>query len=225
MWLNEDWPDITQFTPDVMNAELYNNSAYDEKIASELISWLDDSRYMPQWDMHPIGWKQRDGKTAKDWGNEFAAVWGREHFCGEPTCSYEAADGTYVRLWRSNRGIQHPHFSYDKGITWTEIGDSEFPDTGARTSVGNLPNGSAYLIGNPGFRRMQLCISVSEDGYLFDKNFVIACEPETMKYRGRAKGTGFHYPHSVVAGDYLFVIYSQNKEDIHIAKIPLSELM
>ena len=106
-----------------------------------------------------------------------------------------------------------------------EIGDSEFPDTGARTSVGNLPNGSAYLIGNPGFRRMQLCISVSEDGYLFDKNFVIACEPETMKYRGRAKGTGFHYPHSVVAGDYLFVIYSQNKEDIHIAKIPLSELM
>jgi hypothetical protein len=89
---------------------------------------------------------------------------------------------------------------------------------------GNLQDGSAYIVGNPGYRRFQLCLSVSQDGYLFDKNFVIACEPEVMKHQGRAKGRGFHYPDTCVAGETLFVIYSRNKEDILVAKIPLSEL-
>jgi len=45
-----------------------------------------------------------------------------------------------------------------------------------------------------------------------------------MKYQGRAKGRGFHYPDTCVAGEFLFVIYSRNKEDIFVAKIPLAAL-
>lgn len=224
MWLNTPHEMIEKITPNALNTELYSDRDYDARIAGEITEYLTDPRHMPQWDVLPEGWRQKDGKTARDWWMEYALK-NNGDGCGEPTHSYEAKDKTLVRLWRSRAGVQNAHFSFDSGKNWSEITKTEFPDTGARTSVGNLPDGSAYITGNPGFRRFQLCLSVSEDGYLFDKSFVIACEPEIMKYPGRAKGTGFHYPDSCVAGDYLFVIYSRNKEDILISKIPLCEIM
>jgi hypothetical protein len=45
-----------------------------------------------------------------------------------------------------------------------------------------------------------------------------------MRHEGRSKVIGYQYPHSVIAGDDLWVIYSVNKEDIEITRIPLSEL-
>ena len=35
---------------------------------------------------------------------------------------------------------------------------------------------------------------------------------------------GYQYPHSVAVGKYLWVIYSVNKEDIEVARIPVAEL-
>ena len=35
---------------------------------------------------------------------------------------------------------------------------------------------------------------------------------------------GCQYPHSVVVGEHLRVIYSVNKEDIEVARIPLGEI-
>ncbi len=223
MWLNQPHEKIEDITPDALNIEFYSDKDYDAAVAAEIIEYLRDPRHMPQWDMLPEGWSQKDGKTARDWGMEYAITHNGDG-CGEPTHCYEAKDGTLVRLWRSNAKAQNAHFSTDGGLTWSEIAKTEFPDTGARTSVGNLPNGRVYLVGNPGFRRFQLCLSVSYDGYLFDKNFVVDCEPDIMKYRGRAKGTGFHYPDTCVAGDYLFVVYSRNKEDILVARIALEEI-
>jgi hypothetical protein len=37
-------------------------------------------------------------------------------------------------------------------------------------------------------------------------------------------GVPLNYPHSVVVGDHLWVIYSVNKEEIEITRIPLYEL-
>lgn len=222
-WLNEDVPDLRKINPYAINVEEYDNSAYDKELAEKIIWYLSDPKHMPQWDMLPRGWKQRDGKTVHEWSAEFASRHNGAG-CGETTYSYEAADGTHIRFWRNNQKIQHVQYSYDKGETWTNVLDTEFPDTGARTSVGNLPDGRVYAVGNPGVKRMQLCLSVSKDGYLFDENYILAMNPELMKYRGRAKGTGFHYPHSTISEDSLFVIYSQNKEDIFIAKIKLSDI-
>ena len=222
MWLNDDFPDIKTLNPHAINTELYNNSGFERKRVEEIIEYLRDSRHMPQWDMMYPGWRQYDGKTAGEWGSEFAKT--HSGGCGEPTYSYVAADGAYMRLWRNNEGVQHTHFSLDRGLSWSEIINSSYPETGARTSVTNLPDGSVCLIGNPGVKRMQLCISVSRDGYGFTKNAVLRCEPPLMKHRGRAKGTGFHYPHCTVAGDYLFVVYSVNKEDIDVSKIRLEDL-
>ena len=222
-WLNEDVPNLKAINPKAINIDEYDNSAYDKALAEEIIYYLTDSRHMPQWDMSATGWKQRDGKTVRDWSNEFSQRHNGEN-CGETTYSYEASDGTYIRFWRNNQKIQHVQYSYDKGETWTNVLDTQFPDTGARTSVGNLPDGRVYAVGNPGFKRMQMCLSVSKDGYLFDENYILAMNPPLMKFRGRAKGTGFHYPHTAMTEDSLFVIYSLNKEDILISRINLESL-
>ncbi|HOU09979.1 MAG TPA: exo-alpha-sialidase [Clostridiales bacterium] len=223
MWLNQPHEKLEDIFSVALNKELYSDSGYDSGIAEEIIEYLKDPRHMTQWDMLPQGWPQWDGKTSRDWWLEYADRHGGDG-CGEPTRAYTAKDGTMVRLWRSKSGVQNAHFSVDGGRSWSEVIPTQYPDTGARTSAGNLPDGRAYIIGNPGFRRFQLCLSVSEDGYLFDRNFIVACEPRVMKYQGRAKGRGFHYPDSCVAGEFLFVIYSLNKEDILVSKIPLAAL-
>ncbi len=222
-WLNEDVPDLKAINPNAINTDEYDNSSYDKALAEKIIYYLTDSRHMPQWDMSPTGWKQRDGKTVRDYSLEFSQRHNGEG-CGETTYSYEAADGTFIRFWRNNQKIQHVQYSYDRGETWTNVLDTRFPDTGARTSVGNLKDGRVYAVGNPGVKRMQMCLSISKDGYLFDENYIVAKKPSLMKYRGRAKGTGFHYPHTTLTEDSLFIAYSLNKEDILISKIKLGDL-
>lgn len=42
-------------------------------------------------------------------------------------------------------------------------------------------------------------------------------------YEGKAKSIGYQYPHSIVVGASLWVIYAINKEDIELARIHLAE--
>lgn len=221
-WLNENAPNPADITPRADNAELYANAPAGGELAEKIVAYLADPRHMPQWDMDPVGWKLPDGNTYRTWYEQFKAK--RGHHCCEPTYAYETSDGVFVRWWRSKFGIQHAHYSFDKGLTWTEIGDTEFPDTGARTNVGNLPGGRVYAIGNFGLKREQLCLALSDDGYTFDKAYVLAHSVEPMRHKGRAKGDGFHYPHSCILGGTLYVTYARNKEDIYLAMLPLAEL-
>ncbi len=69
-----------------------------------------------------------------------------------------------------------------------------------------------------------LAISLSRDGLEFDRSVVIRFVPPELRYEGKAKSIGYAYPHSVVVGKYLWVIYSVNKEDIEVARISLAEL-
>lgn len=70
-----------------------------------------------------------------------------------------------------------------------------------------------------------LAISLSRDGLNFDRMAVIQFVAPPQRYQGKAKrSNGFQYPHSIVVGEYLWVIYSVNKEDMEVARIPLSEL-
>ena len=100
----------------------------------------------------------------------------------------------------------------------------------ARSNAGRLPDGQYYVINNPlpmspkkGGRSL-LAISLSRDGLNFDRMAIIRFVSPPQRYEGKAKSIGYQYPHSVVAGEHLWVIYSVNKEDIEVARIPLSEL-
>ena len=70
-----------------------------------------------------------------------------------------------------------------------------------------------------------LAISLSRDGVNFDRMAVIKFIAPAQRYEGKAKrGNGYQYPHSVVVEKYLWVIYSVNKEDVEVARIPIAEL-
>ncbi len=169
-----------------------------------------------------------------------------EHRMTEPTQPWRLDSGTWVRLYR-NQGTIHgknraeieasrprrhyASFSFDDGKTWSAPTRTNFPDTGARANSGRLPDGQFYVINNPlpmsarqGGRTM-LAISLSRDGLNFDRMAVIRFIAPQQRYEGIAKGAnGFQYPHSIVVGENLCVIYSVNKEDMEVARIPLTEL-
>lgn len=168
------------------------------------------------------------------------------HVMAEPVPSYQLEDGTWVRLFRDSgtRGLRtlreeeasksrrnYVSFSFDGGRTWTVPTRTSFPDACARSNAGKLPDGQVYVINNvlplstkKGGRSL-LAISLSRDGLNFDRMAVIRFLPPPSRYEGRSKSVGYAYPHSVIVGDHLWVIYSINKEDIEITRIPLSELM
>ena len=73
--------------------------------------------------------------------------------------------------------------------------------------------------------RSMLAISLSRDGLNFDRMAVIKFVAPPRRYEGASKRSdGYQYPHSVVVGKFLWVIYSVDKEDMEVARIPLSEL-
>jgi hypothetical protein len=145
----------------------------------------------------------------------------------EPTQCWELEDGTLVRLWRDlskTTGSQYAQFSFDAGESWNDPAPAEFPDAYSRAAAGTLPDGTAYVINNPGEGRDPLVISLAEDGLYFDRHAVIAQEAPPRRYEGRWKGIGFQYPRATVLEDTLHVIYSVNKEDVRVTGIPLEAL-
>jgi len=119
--------------------------------------------------------------------------------------------------------------STDRGATWTTAVQTDMPDSRAKQSAGNLPDGTAYQVNNPveGKRRSPLAIELSKDGKTFDKAFVLrqgGADLQAQKYTGVSKGLGYSYPKSTVWGDHLYVGYATNKEDVQLSKIPLSSI-
>lgn len=169
-----------------------------------------------------------------------------EHRMTEPTQPWRLDNGTWVRLYRDQGTIHgksrneiedsrprrhYAAFSLDDGRTWTAPTRTNFPDSGSRANSGRLPDGQYYVINNPlpisarqGGRAM-LAISLSRDGLTFDRMAVLRFLTPPQRHDGVAKGAnGFQYPHSVVVGEHLWVIYSVNKEDMEVARVPLAEL-
>ena len=69
-----------------------------------------------------------------------------------------------------------------------------------------------------------LAISLSRDCVRFDRSAVIRFVSPPQRHKGIFKSMGYQYPHSVVVSEHLRVIYSVNKEDIEVARIPLGEI-
>lgn len=167
------------------------------------------------------------------------------HGMGEPTISWETQYGFWVRMFRdsglkSSKSFEEKErsktrhnyvaYSYDNGKTWTRPVVSSFPDACARTNVGRLPNGNVYVINNLlplstkyGGRSM-LALSLSQDGLIFDRAYMLRFVAPEKRFEGKSKSIGYQYPHSVVVGDKLLVLYSVNKEDVELATIPIKSL-
>lgn len=149
----------------------------------------------------------------------------------EPSWFYRK-DGAIVMIFRD----QHSSFkklasiSIDNGNTWTTPGIIDTPDSRAKQSAGNLPNGTAFMVNNPSGNknRFPLVLTLSKDGFLFDKALLLRSggnDLQPMRFEGKYKRAGFSYPKSVVWEDYLYVSYATNKEDVELTRIPIDALL
>ena len=109
---------------------------------------------------------------------------------------------------------------------WSAPARTDIPSE-ARFYTGSLPDGRIFLVGNQaGWGRNPLMLSLSEDGVVFDRSFVVRYEAKMppVRFPGRGKSTGFDYPGAVIVNGTMVVAYSVNKEDIELAAFPLTDL-
>lgn len=143
------------------------------------------------------------------------------HRLSEPVPAYKLTDGTWVRMYRDTG---------EKNARKKNARAREESKSRRNYASFSFDDGQVYVINNvlplstkKGGRSL-LGISLSQDGLNFDRVAVIRFIALPKRYKGRAKSIGYAYPHSFVVEDNLWVIYSVNKEDIQLTRIPLIEL-
>ena len=137
---------------------------------------------------------------------------------------YQTDDG---RIWVWQRDAGHLTrlaltWSDDGGGSWSPMVSTDFPNTFSRAHAGRLTDGRFYLIGNnfdQYLNRLYMHIAISDDGTCFDRMYTLLQGETTRRVPGRHKENGYHYPHSMVEGDRLIVVYSVNKENIEVAVV------
>lgn len=135
--------------------------------------------------------------------------------------------GAVVSTLRNYSGFLCTTVSRNNGTTWSPPVQTNYFDSTARTSAGNLSDGTAWLINNAmpeRSNRSLLTLALSKDGIAFDRAWIIRGEPTTMRHKGRSKGNGWQYPHAIAWKGKLYVAYSINKEDVAVTAISLTEL-
>lgn len=99
-------------------------------------------------------------------------------------------------------------------------------------NAGSLPDRRVYLLSNTGpyGLRDPLTIALSTDGFDFNQSFaLLSCTQLAggcVDRGGNGGGPGVSYPQGALVtapawAEGLWVVFSNNKEDIHVARVPL----
>jgi hypothetical protein len=123
------------------------------------------------------------------------------------------------RLYRS--------ISSDSGRTWSPAVKTDFPDATAKFNVLRLRDGRYLIASNPNTTgvRNPICLSLSEDGLVFRYMGVLRETPTMYRYGGKSPGyAGYHYPQLLEHENSVYVIHSENMEDIKVMRIPTRSL-
>jgi len=149
----------------------------------------------------------------------------------EPSWFYRK-DNSVVMIFRDQNNTYKKLASVSKnnGLSWTTPVIVDTPDSRAKQSAGNLPNGTAFMVNNPSGNknRFPLVITLSKDGFVFDNAYLLRSGNEDlqpMRFNGKYKRIGYSYPKSVIWGNYLYVSYATNKEDVELTRIPIDSLL
>jgi hypothetical protein len=149
---------------------------------------------------------------------------------------YRRSDGKLVMVYRDIFGSCHvwASLSDDNGQSWSKPVITGLFDSSSMQCAGNLPDGTAYLVNNPVDhleprsslgKRIPLAVTLSRDGFVFDRSYLVRGTPPERRYKGKSKTLGYSYPGSYIWREYLYISYATNKEDIEVTRIPLSSLM
>jgi hypothetical protein len=142
---------------------------------------------------------------------------------------FRRGDGCLVMVFRDQALSfrQLAAESCDRGETWTTPVVTAMVDSRAKQSAGNLPDGTAFLVNAPnaGKQRSPLVLTLSKDGKLFDRAYVLrAGPPPPPRAGGLYKRAGYHYPKSVVWNGALWVGYAEAKEAVVVVRVPVTGL-
>ena len=148
----------------------------------------------------------------------------------EPSC-YLRSDGAVVMVFRDQNSTfkKLTSISLDQGETWTTPVLTEMPDSRSKQSAGNIGDSTAFFVSNPVInkRRIPLVVTLSNDGSWFNTAYVLrkgGTGLQDLRFQGKAKRAGYHYPKSLIWKDYLYVSYTTNKEDVEYTRVPLNRL-
>jgi hypothetical protein len=140
---------------------------------------------------------------------------------------FQTDDGTIHMYLRTPIGYLWHTWSQDDGETWAIPEATEFTDSVAKFHFGRLPDGRFYYVGNPStekWYRTLLVLALSHDGEDWTNAYILRNEETAPVFEGTYKDTGYGYPHSMLLGNHLYVIYSVNKEDIEVLRLSLDQL-
>ncbi|MDI7276053.1 MAG: exo-alpha-sialidase [Anaerolineae bacterium] len=136
-------------------------------------------------------------------------------------------DGVLHMFLRSGTTFLWHTTSADDGETWSPPEPTAFTDSVAKFHFGRLPDGRFYYVGNPSTQREYrtlLVLSLSTDGEDWTHSYILRNEETAPVFEGIYKDHGYQYPHTMVLGDYLHVVYSINKEDVGVLRTRLDGL-
>lgn len=169
----------------------------------------------------PIGWKitGADSQSAYNKGAGLVCE----------ACGYMTDDRILRMLVRTDTGYLFYSESLDNGLSWSELYKTNFVVESSMCNAGRLPDGRYYIIANSEVKgswdRIPLYIYVSEDGYNFNKRYIIRDETDyKLQQSGIAKGGSYAYPTTLVKDGYMYIIYSKQKEIIEISKFDLAQI-
>ena len=154
---------------------------------------------------------------------------------------FQQQDGTLVMTMRDQKGsyLVLAATSTDRGETWTKAVKTNMPDSRAKQCAGNLPDGTAFIVNNPGrvtmdvagkatTWRVPLALTLSSDGKTFDRSYLLRSGEDgdytPRRYEGKSKTLGYSYPKALVHDGWLYVSYSTNKDDAQYTRVPISNI-
>lgn len=141
---------------------------------------------------------------------------------------YRLSDGSLHMMHRTSQGTLAVARSEDRGATWTKPLLTRYTDLGNRMHFGNLPDGRAFGLSTPrpGGVRTPLVLAVSDDGWEFDRNYVLGDDADFLaRLPGMHKYGRYGYPYLCWDDRYGYALYSVNKEDIWVARFHLEDLV
>ena len=189
------------------------NSSNDKKLIEACNSFLNDPVRRIQW------WEE-------DYLSEDSKKFYLPYERQKAFSFYSISDSTKIGLFKSRMTT----YSLDGGKTWKEPRKSETLKYGGAKIWGQkLENNQFALVYNPtnNKNRHPLAVATSKDGINFNELAVIHGEVPIKRYWGIEKRPGPQYVRGIIEGngnppgDDLWVVYSVNKEDIWISKIPI----